>query len=82
MTGTVVVIAVVVAILLLTSAVRARHCPECDTRIPPIRRPDSLRQLVWGGSTCPSCGHEVDGMGEHTARALALAATITFGCPA
>ncbi len=62
MTGTVVVIAVVVAIL-LASAATARNCPKCSTRIPPVRMPNTLRQMLWGGGTCPGCGSELDRTG-------------------
>ena len=41
-----------------------RNCPRCDEPIPALRRPASFGQLVFGGTTCSSCGHEVDGMGQ------------------
>lgn len=38
-------------------------CPKCQTPFPKFRRPSSMRQALWGGSTCPSCGTEIDKWG-------------------
>ena len=38
-------------------------CPQCNTPLPKLRRPRSLRQEMWGGWTCPSCGVAVDKWG-------------------
>jgi hypothetical protein len=38
-------------------------CPSCNLALPPIRRPASLRHILWGGWTCPSCGVEIDKWG-------------------
>jgi hypothetical protein len=38
-------------------------CPRCDTPLPKARKPQSLRQAMWGGGTCPACGVEVDKWG-------------------
>jgi len=35
-------------------------CPECSRQLPRIRRPENLRQMLWGGWTCPDCGKEFD----------------------
>ena len=41
----------------------AVSCPSCKTRLPQIRKPNSLRQAMWGGYTCPACGTEIDKWG-------------------
>ena len=43
---------------------RKVHCPQCNERMPAIRVPDNLQQLLWGGWTCPSCGCRMDKWGE------------------
>ena len=40
------------------------HCPKCGTRMPALRVPDSLHQLMWGGWTCPQCGCRMDKWGQ------------------
>ena len=35
-------------------------CPTCGTKQPARRKPTSLRQLIWGGWTCATCGTEID----------------------
>jgi len=35
-------------------------CPSCDTQLPKVRKPTSLRQALWGGWTCKACGKEYD----------------------
>ena len=42
---------------------KAVSCPRCGTPLPRVRKPQSVRQAMWGGSTCPSCGAEVDKWG-------------------
>jgi hypothetical protein len=42
-------------------------CPRCGTILPKLREPGSLRQAMWGGSTCPKCGVEVDKWGRKVA---------------
>jgi len=39
-------------------------CPKCDNDLPVIRKPKNLRQMLWGGWTCPRCGCEVDKYGK------------------
>jgi hypothetical protein len=39
-------------------------CPTCNTRQPARRKPTSLRQLMWGGWTCATCGTELDRHGD------------------
>lgn len=41
-----------------------RACPCCGERLPFVRVPDSLGQLLFGGWTCRSCGAGVDKWGE------------------
>ncbi len=38
-------------------------CPCCNGALSRIRKPQSGRQSLWGGCTCPSCGTEVDKWG-------------------
>jgi len=38
-------------------------CPRCKTALPQVRKPQSFRQSLWGGCTCPNCGVEVDKWG-------------------
>ncbi len=38
-------------------------CPNCKKPLPFVRVPKNLRQTLWGGSTCPHCGTEVDKWG-------------------
>ncbi len=35
-------------------------CPACGTELPKIRKPTNLKQFLWGGFTCKSCGKEYD----------------------
>jgi hypothetical protein len=39
------------------------ECPSCHNVLPMVRFPVSLRQALWGGSTCSNCGVEVDKWG-------------------
>jgi hypothetical protein len=39
-------------------------CPRCGATAPPIRKPTSLRQALWGGWTCNKCGCEIDKWGK------------------
>jgi predicted RNA-binding Zn-ribbon protein involved in translation (DUF1610 family) len=41
----------------------AVSCPSCGTPLARVRKPQSLRQAMWGGYTCPACGAEVDKWG-------------------
>jgi hypothetical protein len=38
-------------------------CPRCNTPFPQIRKPQNIRQALWGGGTCTNCGAEVDKWG-------------------
>jgi len=35
-------------------------CPNCNTNLPKVRKPENMRQMLWGGFTCKSCGKEYD----------------------
>jgi predicted RNA-binding Zn-ribbon protein involved in translation (DUF1610 family) len=39
-------------------------CPKCGQRMPTLRVPESLHELMWGGWTCPNCGCEMDKWGK------------------
>jgi|SRR5579864_863988 len=39
------------------------NCPACGSLMPKLRRPESLRQTLWGGGTCGKCGCEMDKWG-------------------
>ena len=39
-------------------------CPSCGNEFNKIRKPKSMRQALWGGSTCDKCGVEVDKWGK------------------
>jgi hypothetical protein len=41
----------------------AVSCPRCNTALPRVRQPQSIRHALWGGWTCPVCGTEVDNWG-------------------
>jgi hypothetical protein len=40
-------------------------CPQCGTSLPQVRVPKNIRQAMWGGWTCESCGIELDKWGRH-----------------
>lgn len=39
-------------------------CPDCGTQQPRIRMPKSLREALWGGTTCNNCGCKMDKFGQ------------------
>jgi RNase P subunit RPR2 len=39
-------------------------CPNCNTKQPIIRKPQTERQLLYGGWTCKKCGCEMDKYGK------------------
>ncbi len=43
-------------------------CPECDAALPMVRTPRNMRQFLWGGWTCASCGTEVSKLGQRLFR--------------
>lgn len=38
-------------------------CPYCRSAVPPVRKPKSLREALWGGGTCEKCGCVMDKWG-------------------
>lgn len=44
-------------------SIAGKNCPRCGTVLPAIRKPASMQQVLWGGSTCPNCGCKVDKYG-------------------
>jgi transposase len=60
---TAVVVSVVVVVMLMAAARNRRSCPRCSTQMPMLRRPTSAKQALWGGWSCPNCGHETDRQG-------------------
>ena len=42
-------------------------CPRCQTPFPEVRKPQNLRQTLWGGGNCANCGTEVDKWGRELA---------------
>ena len=43
---------------------RVVNCPECSTPQPRARKPENMREAMWGGNTCPECGCEMDKWGK------------------
>ncbi len=71
-----IIIGVAVAAVIVVGAVimsrrglsfRTPSCPQCGTQLPTLRKPTSLRQAMWGGWTCASCGCETDRWGRRRA---------------
>jgi hypothetical protein len=54
-------------------------CPRCSAPLPRIRRPQTRRQAVWGGWTCPACRTEVDKWGRQTAPAALPGGSVATG---
>jgi hypothetical protein len=42
-------------------------CPRCHALFPQMREPNNIRQALWGGGTCATCGAEVDKWGREVA---------------
>lgn len=57
-------IAVVVIVLSVLAKRLPAHCSRCGAQLPSIRKPANLRQVMWGGWTCPACHAELDRRGE------------------
>jgi hypothetical protein len=43
------------------------NCPCCYTAVPPVRKPKSVRETLWGGGTCNRCGCKMDKWGRQIA---------------
>ncbi|KAA0087057.1 hypothetical protein CIW52_04135 [Mycolicibacterium sp. P9-64] len=41
-------------------------CPGCGAEMGRVRMPNSGRQAMWGGYTCPTCQCEMDKWGRRT----------------
>jgi phosphate/sulfate permease len=52
----------VVGVMLLNNA-GGKDCPRCGIALPATRKPQSLKQALWGGWACPKCGTEIDRKG-------------------
>lgn len=52
------------AVLALAFGLPRRACPRCATRLPRVRKPDSLRDLLLGGWRCPTCQAHVSSRGK------------------
>jgi hypothetical protein len=66
-----VVMAIVIGVVLVIGAAANRKtCPRCTSPMPPLRRPASVRQMLWGGWTCPGCGCEMDRRGREISPAV------------
>lgn len=35
-------------------------CAGCGAKVPKIRKPQNLKEILWGGFTCKSCGKQHD----------------------
>ena len=65
---------VVVGLLVVRDTVRRRgrwginlrkpSCASCGAELAAVRVPGSMRQMIWGGWTCPGCGQQLDKWGE------------------
>lgn len=39
-------------------------CPKCDEKMPALRIPKNIKQLMWGGGICPKCACKMDKFGK------------------
>jgi hypothetical protein len=53
-----------ILILLIALLMPQKHCPNCDNKLPRFRSPQSGKQAMRGGWTCPNCGAEIDRSGK------------------
>ena len=54
--------------LVIYGSTRGKHlptpsCPECGWELRVIRKPTTIKQVIWGGWTCPVCGCQIDKWG-------------------
>jgi len=40
------------------------NCPVCDNPRPAFKMGENMRELLWGGWTCPYCKSEMDRKGK------------------
>ena len=40
------------------------NCPKCKEEQPKIRKPRGMKEILWGGFTCKSCGCKMDKYGK------------------
>lgn len=50
-------------LLLVALLMPRKHCPNCEYKLPRFRSPQSGKQAMQGGWTCPNCGAEIDRRG-------------------
>ncbi len=50
-------------ILFFFLSFKRRFCSNCGTKLPIIRKPDTLRATFLGGWTCPKCKQKLDSSG-------------------
>lgn len=55
-------------VLLVVLLMPTKKCPDCGEKLPKFRTPANLNQALWGGTTCPACGCEVDRRGRKVGR--------------
>jgi hypothetical protein len=53
-----------IAVLIWGLTRPSRKCPDCGEALPRIRKPANRQQALWGGTTCPKCGCEMDRHGK------------------
>lgn len=56
------VIAVII-VLLGSILIKPKYCPKCGTKLPVIRKPKDENERLYGWTTCPNCGTQVDNHG-------------------
>jgi hypothetical protein len=40
------------------------NCPKCGAEASLVRKPKSMKEAFWGGSTCEKCGTNMDKWGK------------------
>ena len=46
--------------------IKTVHCLRCGLKAPMVRKPENVRQAMWGGWTCQKCSCEFDKYGNET----------------
>jgi hypothetical protein len=52
-----------IVVLLIALLKKPLKCPQCGFVFPKFRKPQSTKQAIWGGCTCPQCNTEIDRKG-------------------